>query len=357
MSRPSALRRPRPGAAAQTASGPPRRLCFARRLAAAVAAAASLLAAAASGSAQTDGRVIVEAMEYPWSAIGRVNARGSGHCTGFLVGPQHVMTAAHCLYNAVEGRWLGSNELHFVAGYQRDQFIIHSAVSSYEKSERFDATSGPSATTAPDDWAILTLEQAIGHSAGWLGLMAPDAATLQTLLGNSHRLMQAGYRRGRSHAMTANPGCRILGGFADGRGLAHDCAVFHGDSGSPLLLFAGGEVQVIGMEVVLFELEGRRVGAAISMSAFRREYDSQAADALRRIGDTWRGGSAPEPGAPAAQLPFGTIDQLLARLGYAQDANPVGRGDAIRAFQADQGLAVTGQPSLTLLVQLFSAAR
>ncbi len=39
------------------------------------------------------GRIEVNAMEYPWSAIGRVNAGGRGHCTGFLIGERQVLTA------------------------------------------------------------------------------------------------------------------------------------------------------------------------------------------------------------------------------------------------------------------------
>jgi protease YdgD len=86
--------------------------------------------ASAPADVRPDGRILVDAMEYPWSAIGRVNAGGRGYCTGFLVGPRHVMTAAHCLFDFTEGRWRGANELHFVAGYQRDQFLIHSKVAS-----------------------------------------------------------------------------------------------------------------------------------------------------------------------------------------------------------------------------------
>jgi hypothetical protein len=207
---------------------------------------------------------------------------------------------------------------------------------------------------------MLTLRDPIGHSAGWLGLMALNSVTLKTLVSGERQILQAGYRSGRAHAMTANPGCQLLRRFAGGRGLAHDCAVYHGDSGSPLLLFAGNQVHVVAMEVHLFELDGRQVGAAISMTAFRDDAEPQARRALDQVGRIWKNGQPPSIGSPAADLPQDTIDQLLAELGYLRGDGPAmkaRRDAAIRAFEADRGLTPTGTPSLALMNQLLIAAR
>lgn len=289
------------------------------------------------------GQMVVEAMEYPWSALGRLNTGGRGFCTGILIGPRLVLSQAHCLHYGVEGRWRAPNELHFVAGYQRDAYRIHAGVAGYEVAPGFTGGAGNSLADAAGDWALVTLEAPIGLQAGWLALQRLDAGARARLALGEGLAVQAGYRRGWAHSLTVKLGCLDRLGAPTG---AEVCAEAPANPELPFLLFLDGEARALGNPLLLARAEAGRIAAP----EFR---------ALPQRGATW-GESRPPDGGPAARAPADTVTRLLRELGYLAWTGPqdgAARGVAIRNAERDLGLAMTGRPSPALLAKLLLAAR
>jgi hypothetical protein len=290
--------------------------------------------------------MIVEAMEYPWSALGRLNTGGRGFCTGILIGPRLVLSQAHCLYFSVEGRWRAPNELHFVAGYQRDTIIIHSGVAGYEVAPEISGGAGASSlAAAAADWALVTLEAPIGRQAGWLALQRLDPGTRARLALGAGLAVQAGYRRGWEHSLTVKLGCRDrwqAGGGNDG-----PCADAPANPELPLLVFLDGDTRAIANPLLLARAEAGRIAAP----AFR---------ALTDNGATWGQSRAPAQGSLAAPAPTNTVARLLLDLGYL-DRDGFGddsaRNAAILNAERDHGLPRTGRPTPALLAKLLAEAR
>lgn len=194
------------------------------------------------GIGHDDPRSTMDRHIAPWRSLGRVESQAGRFCTGALVGPRLVLTAAHCLVSADGRAMVPAGALRFRLGYHQGSSVADARVASYV----FGAAYRPGPVEAipvSADWAMLTLDTAI----------ASGDRTLTVLRGTvSARtpLMLGGYQRDNPERIQADTNCRALG--QENRGgdtiLVHDCASTFGASGGPLLAqVSGGGWAVVGV--------------------------------------------------------------------------------------------------------------
>lgn len=235
--------------------------------------------------------IVVDAMLYPWSTLGRVNTGGQGHCTGVLISELHVLTRAHCLYNATEGRWWSPSDLHFVAGYQRDSYRVHSGVRRIHVAPRYKGGRAVLANLE-HDWAVLWLFRPIGRQAGWIGLQRRDRSTVARLERGEAYVVDVGYRAGQTHVITLAPDCSIGAFLRSGGAYRKPCLWSSAGVGLAKLIFFDGEVRALmpramPTEIAGHNLEATRPRALPQASGFaRRQSPAAILRLLRRAGFT-----------------------------------------------------------------------